>query len=200
MASTRATIRIKSVKNGFAALYGALVLFALINLLWTMTPAATSDEKIDKEMQVISDLPVRERLSTMAILREQQEQNLSRRPSEPYGWARLSRLRSITQGDPKAAFAALRMSDLVSPYEPPQLPERALMWHQLRAVQTPSEREYQHTLWKKAYGMQRRATWDMAVRNNLVKEIGESLKVTAPDLYEEWKTWDAMRKQGTATP
>ncbi|MDX2028942.1 MAG: hypothetical protein SFW62_09975 [Alphaproteobacteria bacterium] len=200
MASTRAITRIKSVKNGFAALYGALVLFALINLFWTLTPAEDSNAKIDEKMQTVDSLPVRERLELLTQLRQDQESNLTRRPSEPYGWARLSRLRSMTQGDAKAAFAALQMSDLVSPYEAAQMPERAIMWYKLRGVQTPEQRAYQDILWKKAYGFQRKATWTIAVDNNLIKEVGESLKKTEPSLYEEWKTWDAMRSQGKTTP
>ena len=64
-----------------------------------------------------------------------------------------------TEGNAQEALAALRMSDLVSPYEALELPERALMWLHFRATETPDEQEYQTVLWQRAFNVCSSETW-----------------------------------------
>jgi len=164
-----------------------LAFFSAINLFWAITPVATRNEYIYNELDKAVNLPVPARLALFSDLREQQEKALARKPGDPYGWARLAYLRIATQGNLKSAFEALRMSDLVSPYEAPQLPERAAMWHKFTSVETKDQLSYQDTLWQKAYSMKPDTTWETAKREGIIKEAGESLMRKDPALYEEWK-------------
>ncbi|MDP9127628.1 MAG: hypothetical protein M3N08_05145 [Pseudomonadota bacterium] len=134
----------------------------------------------------------------MALFQElqgQQERDLAKKPSEPYGWARLAYLRYQTSNDERAAFAALRMSDFTSPYEAPQLPERAYMWMRFRNVESADQKAYQDVLWQKAFSMERDATWRTARQNNIDNEVGQSLKRTDPALYAEWQEREASKLQ-----
>ncbi len=187
MASTKTTTRIKPARFGVAALCAALIVFSLLNLSQNMTPVAKNNEQIDNIVERDEALTPDARMELFRRLKIQQEANLARKPSEPYGWSRLSYLRFMTEQDQKSAFAALRMSDFVSPYEAPQLPERALMWYKFHNVETLAQKTHQDILWQRAYGLERDATWRIAVRNGLVEQVGESLKKTAPAFYREWK-------------
>jgi hypothetical protein len=195
MASTKAITQIKSVRYELGALYAALAFCSLLNLFLTLTPVAKSNASIDDRLQKSVSLPTGARLILFNQLLKLQEDNLARKPSEPYGWSRLAYLRMMLHpNDPKDAFAALQMSDLISPYEAPQLPERAGMWLRLQNVETPDQRAYQDILWTKAYGMERDTTWALAVHNNIDKQVGEALKRTSPALYEEWKAREASKR------
>lgn len=119
-------------------------------------------------------------------MREKQEKLLTKNPSDPFAWARLSYLRLITQGDKKGAFAALRMSDLLSPYEPRQQLERALMWHDLREVEDAQQQEYQNALWLKAFKLERNATFDAVRQRGLIEEVNNAMQSAPKDLLGDW--------------
>ena len=187
MANTKLTIPIEKAPIGYIALGLALATLSALNLFWTLTPVAALNEKIFNTIESSSTLPVPDRLSLYSDLRQQQQKALTRKPAEAYGWARLSFLRLATQGNKKAAFEALRMSDLVSPYEPPQLPERAYMWSKFRDVETKEQQDYQDILWGKAYGLSGDATRQLAERQKIVESVGAALKRRFPSLYTDWK-------------
>jgi hypothetical protein len=168
-----------------------LAFFAAINLFWSMAPVSVSNDHIDEELNKAESMPVASRLSLFTDLRVQQEKALSRKPGEPYGWSRLAYLRLATEGNQKAAFDALRMSDLVSPYEAPQLPERAVMWHKFANIESKDELAYQDTLWQKAFRLEDDATWAIAKRDNIVKEVGDALARKDPALADQWKAREA---------
>jgi hypothetical protein len=187
MVNTKTTTRIRLWQPATALLAVLFAYFAYTNLVSTATPLARVNEQIIANIGGAGALPTAERLKALSLLRMQQEFSLAGKPSEPFSWAYLSYLRSATQGDAPDAFAALRMSDLVSPEEPRQLPERALMWGQLKSVETADEQVYQSILWQKAFRMQRNATWKLAVQHHLVPDVALALKQGDTGLYEEWK-------------
>jgi len=191
MATITGGIRITTPTNRWLlllALFGVmLACLAFINLSGRATPSVKINDRIVTALGGARSLPVDLRLPLLTELREQQEKALSEEPAEPFAWARLAWLRIATQGDAQDAFAALRLSDLISPGEPRQLPERALMWRQFAPVEDDSQKAYQNVLWQKAFQMQRDATWTLAVQNGITNEVGNALKQTDPDLYEEWK-------------
>lgn len=194
MANTRAIIRTRAIRYELGVLYAALAFCSLLNLFLTLTPVAKSNAKIDERLQKSDSVPANDRPGLYASLLAEQEKNLAREPSEPYGWARLAYLRMATAPrDRASAFDALRISDLVSPYEAIQLPERAVMWHMFRSVENPDQQAYQDVLWARAYGTQPDATWTSAAHNNLDTEVGASLKKSSPTLYEEWKGREAAK-------
>jgi hypothetical protein len=186
MGSTKGIIQTKHLRYGLGIAYAILGLCAVLNLFFTLTPAAKSNALLDDQIQAWANdgIPAPDIAATEAA---QQERNLTRIPSDPFSWARLTRLRLAAKENPKAAFEALRMADLVSPYESAQLPERAVMWRQFRNYETPEQRLYQDTLWVRSYGMQRDLTWDYALRSGLSREAGDALHHNNPALYEEWK-------------
>jgi hypothetical protein len=162
-----------------------------VNLSGRNLPTAAVNDRIVADLVNAQAMPTDSRLPQLIELRERQENALAADPAEPFAWARLAWLRLATQGDAPDAFAALRISDLVSPGEPRQLPERALMWRQFADIEDNDQKAYQNVLWQKAFQMQRDATWKIATQNGIVKEVGDSLKQTDPDLYEEWKAREA---------
>jgi hypothetical protein len=165
----------------------AMFSFAVANLVMTLTPAAEADALIDTEFQDAQALPAGAKINAFKELRDDQAWTLAQRPSDPYGWARLAYLRLATTGDMKSALEALAMSDFVSPYEGPQLPERAVMWYRFRSVETPEQQAYQDALWHKAAIMADDMTWQMAVQNKLVDQAIASLQKTDPTLSREWQ-------------
>lgn len=187
MANTATTTPINARLIGLGALGAALAFFSLANLFTTLTPIEQLNDRIADALGTVEQLSPIPRLQLLHQLQEEQEWALAREPAEPFAWGRLSYLRLETQNDAKAAFAALQMSDVISPGEPRQLPERAVMWWQLRPVETPEQRAYQNELWEKAYGLERDTTWRLAQQNHLVSEVGDALKARVPELYEEWK-------------
>jgi hypothetical protein len=191
MANTKLTIPTEKACIDIAMLCVVLVFFSAINLFWAITPIATRNEYIYSQLDKAVNLPVPARLALFSSLREQQEKALARKPGDPYGWARLAYLRITTEGNLKSAFDALRMSDLVSPYEAPQLPERAAMWHKFASIETREQLSYQDTLWQKAYNLKPDTTWETAKREGITKEAGESLMRKDPALYEAWKNREA---------
>jgi hypothetical protein len=143
------------------------------------------------ELGNASALPVDLRLQLLTRLRGEQENTLAGKPAEPFAWARLAWLRLATGGDHADAFAALRLSDLISPGEPRQLPERALMWWQFRDVEDKDQQDYQTALWQKAFRLQPDHAWQIAAQNGIADEVGDALKSgDDPELYEEWKARD----------
>jgi len=196
MATISAITRISARDVAIALIGFALVLFAYVNVFSTPTPLADWNAAIADELVHSGNLPATDRAPVLAALRQQQEDVLTRKAAEPFAWARLAWLRIATgQGD-SAAFAALRFSDLVSPNEPRQLPERAMMWRQLRAAENADQQAYQTVLWQKAYDMQHDETWNIALRNGVTAEVGDALQQTDPEAYEEWKA----RMAEMATP
>jgi hypothetical protein len=166
-----------------------LACFASVNLFATPTPTGQLNDHIAAEMSRSDTLDFRPRLELLGQLRPLQEEALKRKPADPLAWGRLATLRLVTQGDMPDAFAALRLSDLVSPGEPEQLPRRAWMWRQLRSVETPDQQAYQDQLWQKAFSADDGATWTLAVTMNLVDEVGAALQRTDATLYEKWEKW-----------
>src|SRR5580704_5838128 len=108
----------------------ALAVFSCINLTGRGTPSISLNDQIILELKTANNPSANQSPDVLSQLRQKQEQALAADPAEPFAWARLAWLRLVTQGDMPDAFAALRLSDLVSPGEPRQLPERALMWRQ----------------------------------------------------------------------
>jgi len=164
-----------------------LAVFSLISLTGKTTPYADLNDQIAASIANAGDLPTDERVELLGHLRQAQENALAGKPAEPFAWARLAWLRLATGSDHANAFAALRLSDLISPYSPRQLPERAIMWRQFHSVENPDEQSYQATLWQNAYRLQPEATWNIAARNGLSDEAGEAIKSRDPQLFEEWK-------------
>jgi hypothetical protein len=168
----------------------ALVLgaMALVNVLCSFAPVAGRNQKIYDDMMQSHQLPFSQGIVLLSNVRQEQENALAKKPADPYGWARLSYLRRATQADAKGAFAALRMSNMVSPFEPRQLPDRAVMWRELRDVQSPDEQAYQSVLWQKAVGLQGKETWATAVARGLVGEVEKALQEgSKSELLEAWK-------------
>ena len=149
MATIMGGIRIITPTNRWLpalALFGAtLAGFAFVNLTGHGTPYAKLNDQIVIDLAGANTLEGEQRLQLLTQLREKQEAALAGDPAEPFAWARLAWLRLITQGDKTDAFAALRLSDLVSPGEPRQLPERALMWRQFASAEDESQQAYQKT-------------------------------------------------------
>ena len=165
----------------------ALALLSAINLTGHAQPTLALNEKVIADLGAIGRVPVGEQMQALAQLRDEQEKALSTMPAEPFAWARYSYLRLATQGDKNAAFAALRMSDWVSPEEPRQLPERAIMWRQLGAAENPDQVAYQTTLWQKAFRLQPDQTWKIPKQTGLTDDIGAAIQKGDPEQYEEWK-------------
>ncbi len=179
----------------FVLLGTTLGLFSYINLLGQPEPLALLNTQIVTNLASAAALPADQRIKLYMGLREQQEKALAGKPSEPFAWARLSYLRLATDSNKTAAFEALRLSDLISPHEPRQLPERALMWRQFHQVQTTEQQAYQDVLWQNAYRLQPDATWQIAVRSKITDEVGEALKRTDPELHEQWQARIKEQKQ-----
>src|ERR1700749_3125858 len=96
MASTRTTTQTKPLASAFIALGVMLAAFAAVDLLCSFTPAADRDEQIAAQLKTAADLPQAQELPLLNGLKAKQEAALLARPSEPYGWAQLSLLRSMT--------------------------------------------------------------------------------------------------------
>jgi hypothetical protein len=186
MENTKATIPTKALVYGFAVLGVLLAVAAVFNLFSTYTPIADLNASMDTQIKAITDLPADQKHVQFDRLRALQEKALAKKPSEPYGWARLSYLRTVLGDDAKDAFAALRMSDLVSPYEVQQLPERAVAWVNFHAVENKDEKDYQDTLWQKAFTVAPDATWTIALSFNMTKAVGEAIARKDPGLAEGW--------------
>lgn len=180
----------------FALLLSALMLVAIayVNLSVDMRPVAQANEALVQQLQKAQALPLPKRIDAWDRLRTAQGQLLAQEPADPFGWARLAYLRHMTQGNGAEAFKALRFSDMLSPHEPRQLPERAAMWRDFSSVQDDAERAYQQTLWRRAFAMQREATWALAVKRNLVAEVSDALRAEDAMLYQEWL--NRIKKQG----
>lgn len=183
----------------YAVLGTWLVLAASVNLLGTFTPTARKNETMIRNVQIVASRiaphPVSLAGESQTIdpaiwttLKQVQESALKRNPSDPYAWSRLSWLRGKSGDGDQAAFAALRMSDLVSPYEAPQLAERAATWRRFRNVQTPEQQRYQTTLWSKAFALDDQETLRVAIQNKLTDEVGKALASANPAAAEDWKT------------
>jgi hypothetical protein len=164
-----------------------LAVFSLIDLFQDPAPFASFNEAIIDELTNASALPADLRMQLFTRLRGEQEDTLAGKPAEPFAWGRLAWLRLATGGDHSQAFAALKLSDLVSPWEPRQLPERALIWRQFRDVENKDDQDYQITLWQKAYRLQPEQTFQIAQQNNITGEVGDAIKAGDAEQYEEWK-------------
>lgn len=174
-----------------------LAVAAAINLFGTFTPTATKNESMIRNVQIVASHLAPQAVSLSkkndiepAVwndLKKIQESALKRNPADPYAWSRLSWLRLKSGDGDQAAFAALRMSDLVSPYEAPQLAERAMNWRNFRNVQTPEQQRYQSALWNKAFLLDDQETLRAAVVNALTDEVGKALSETDPAAYQDWK-------------
>ena len=187
MANIKATTRTKAIGWAFAA-YGLLLgVCALINLFDTFTPLTAMNASIDTRLQAVSSLRNDQKSLEYGKLLHMQEKTLLGKPSEPYAWARLSYLRNVTGEGDAPAFAALKMSDLVSPYEAEQLPERAVAWSKFANVQNKEEREYQDELWQKAFTVSGDATWDLAAQLGLTKMVGDLFARKNHDLADGWR-------------
>ena len=143
MANTETIIRIYDARYGVMVLGAALALFATLNLTSTMTSVERSNASIDSLFETALNIPHNNKMELFQKLRDDQAANLARMPSYLMAGAIFSILRYVTTGDPKAAFAALYMSDFVSPYERPELPERAVMWYRFRNVENAEQKAYQ---------------------------------------------------------
>jgi len=191
MATTKATIQTKLARGAVACISLTAAVLACVNLFSTMTPVAAENERIDQRLQAALDLPLAPRLALFSDLRQDQEDMLMKKPADPYGWSRLSYLRMATEGNARMAFSALLMSDLVSPYEAPQLSERAMMWRGFRGVETPDQKAYQDVLWTRAYNADRETTWATASHAGIVDEVSVALQHKDPEMAAEWKAREA---------
>jgi hypothetical protein len=201
MATTMADTKTTTPTNRWPlvlVLFGlAMAGFSYSNLTGTLALFADQNDRIVVDLKAADGLTGSDHIQALSQLRERQEKALAGEPAEPFAWARLAYLRQATQGDMPDAFAALRLSDLVSPGEPRQLPERAFMWRQFASVENAGQRAYQSLLWTKAFELQRDPTWAIAVQNNIVPEVGDAIKANDVDLYEEWKSRIADSKKKT---
>jgi hypothetical protein len=186
MANTKATIRTRLAVFGFVAIGYILAMCAGVNVFGTFTPIENRNEQIDVRLQAAITMPGDQKTAEFQTLKNMQEKALTSKPSEPYGWARLSYLRHVTGDDDKSAFAALRMSDLVSPFEVQQLPERAAAWMKFSNVENEQQRDYQDTLWRKAFTLADDTTWALAQRLNITKYVGEALARKNSDAADGW--------------
>jgi hypothetical protein len=182
-----------------AALSVALLAFAGLNIFSTLTPQTRMNADIAARFETADKLPHKEKTAAMEELHALQEAALMRIPAEPYAWARLSYLRKFTQGSDEASFAALRMSDLVSPNEPRQMLERALMWRERSKNGTVADKERLDQLWDKAFDFQPQETWDMAVQKSLVTEISAALLRVNREAYGNWQ-WHIEERKKAAPP
>lgn len=185
MENIRATTKIN--RRVGTALLGLLMAgFACMNLFGTMTPTMDLNTKISTRLHAAATLPENRRGSEYNQLKSMQEKALSARPADPYGWERLSYLRNKIGNNDEYSFAALRMSDIVSPFETLELPERAVMWMKFRSVQTTEEKDYQDILWIKSYLQSPEQTWDFASGLNLTREVGASINRKNQGLAASW--------------
>src|ERR1043166_689555 len=187
--TTKIITRISRARFGMAAFACVLAAFACANLLSLPVTADALNIRAQKGLEEAAASPPGDRAEAFKGPLALQEEALAREPADPYAWARLSYLRMVTGADAKSAFDALRLSDLVSPNDPRQLPERAMMWREYKAVQTPDQQAYQATLWEKAWLAQRKETYERAADKKISAEVGDSLKKSDPALYEEWKNF-----------
>lgn len=195
-ATTRTSRAIRIKVLGIGALGLILAVCAAINLFGTFTPAGDLSRLINDRLQVTVVLPNNLKPIEYHALLSLQEQALASKPSEPYGWARLSYLRSVTGGSDQDAFAALRMSDTVSPFETQQLPSRAIAWMKFKPVQNAAEQDYQDMLWQKAFARSPDETWNMARQLGLTNEVGKAIARKNPGLAAGW--YGRMRAAGMA--
>jgi hypothetical protein len=185
MASTRTTTRI-DLRAFFAAGGFLLVVFAVTALCFGLTPLADQNAVIAKNLMQSDALEKASRQVEQVDLLKKQVENLKQNPAEPFAWARLAYLRFTAERRPRAAFAALKMSDMVSPHEPRQLVERAFMWHDLRQMQGEAERAYQTELWVRAFDEQRGLMIQTAYKRGLIKEVAAAFRTVDEDLYRDW--------------
>jgi hypothetical protein len=190
MRMTKASKHLQPWPLALAVIGTVLAVFSLIDLLQNPAPFTSFNEKIIADMANANALPVDLRMQLLMRLRDEQEDALTGKPAEPFAWARLAWLRLATGDDRAHAFAALRLSDQISPGEPDQLPERALMWRQFRAVENRDEQDYQTELWQKAFRLDPERTWKIAAQNGLTGEAGDAIKADDAEQYEEWKARD----------
>jgi hypothetical protein len=185
---------------GLGIFAAALLAMAGVNLFCTFQPMDKRNDKVDAAVVASDKTPFKDRIAQFAVLREEQEKILAKKPTEPFAWARLALLRKSTQNDAKGAMQALRMADMVSPFDPQQTAPRAEMWRNLRSFQTDEEKAYQVTLWQKAAAQNGKQTWDIAVKNSWVKEIEEALTASSnphPELLKMWveqESWTGKRQ------
>jgi hypothetical protein len=188
----------RTIRGALAVLSAALLVLGGFNLFSTLAPQARMNAEIAMRFEAAEKLPYKEKTAVMEELREQQEAALMRIPAEPYAWARLSYLRKFTQGSDEDAFAALRMSDLVSPNEPRQMLERALMWRERAKGGSQADREHLDQLWDKAFDFQPQETWDMAVQKGMITEISAALLRVNREAYGHWQYRIGERKKHAA--
>jgi hypothetical protein len=184
MASTGTTTKIRA---GLAALAVFLGVSAAVNLCCTWTPVSKANTEIDGLLHALAAMSETENAEPYQDLLQRQEQALAAKPSEPYAWARLSYLRQKTGAGDRSAFEALRMADIVSPFEIQQLPERAVSWLKFREVENAGERAYQDALWQKSFSVASEMTWNLALHLGLIKYVGEALARKDKDLAEDWQ-------------
>ncbi|MBI3419546.1 MAG: hypothetical protein HY053_05390 [Proteobacteria bacterium] len=187
MAITKITTPTDLPQPALAVLAVLLGVFACINVFSSMTPSTDANERIEKALNQSDKMDLTQRAALFNDLRAQQEVSLQKNPAEPFAWARLAYFRLVTQKDKEAAFAALRMSDFVSPNDPRQLPERAAMWYDLRNVEDESQQARQDDLWVKAYRTQPGITRDLTAQKGLLNDVAKALQAQDADLYEKWQ-------------
>lgn len=187
MENTKATTKTKAVCVALASCGVLLAVCGAINIFGTFTEAAKTNERIDARMHAATTLSDKERIAEFNELLDLQKETLRVRPSEPFGWARLAYFRAMTGLGKEEAFAALRMSDFVSPYEVQQLPERAVDWLRYSDVETKEEQAYQDTLWQKAFTVAEKPTWDLALQLGITKLVAASLARRDKKLAEGWR-------------
>lgn len=183
MANTKITIPTKTLRLFFAVGGAALLCFAVINVFLTFTPSSKGNLTIEKTIQ---KTVVRGHADELEAMREQQEALLSRKPADPFAWARYSYLKGITEGDRAKAFAALKMSNLVAPIEPRQMLERAIMWKRFADLHTAEDKAEQERFWQKAFFFSEDQTFDYARANRLQDEIGAAVMKDAA-LADAWQ-------------
>lgn len=143
-------MRTNTMRLYFILIALALLAFAAINLFSSFTPVADANLKIERAMLAKNaDWP------TLLI---EQEKNIAVKPADPFAWTRYSYLLEKSKGDNSRAFTALRMADSISPNEPRQMLERAVMWQRFSDLQNAADRAEQTRLWQMAFHFQPRET------------------------------------------
>lgn len=184
MADTKIIIPTKVIRLLLLVSGIALGVFGLLNVFLTVTPVQDANERLEKN--IAKEFIVREgRAARLENLNNQQEELLAQAPADPFAWARLSWLWLITKGDRERAFTALKMSNLVSPLEPRQMLERAMMWHKFKDLHKPEDATEQLRLWRAAFRFKPEQTVAYARQYKMTEEIGKAFT----DDSEMSKTW-----------
>lgn len=178
MAKPAAITQINFMRLALLTGASALLSFACITLFSTFYPAQRGNLHIEKAL--LGKNP------DLKKLREQQEELLALSPADPFAWTRYSFLIQQTSGDRYKAFAALRMANRLSPNEPRQMLERAVMWSHFRDLFSTADRVEQGRLWQAAFTLRPNETVLYALKSDDFEEINNDMLVNYA-VAPKWK-------------